>query len=365
MSAPEAVSAPDPVAPVLAAPPRPAGGPRRYLIALAVLAAGVAVIWAGLVALGPQTAWFKVPVVAVGGVAIVRAVGIAGTELRGRNFSAGFALSVAWLVALVLAAIFADLLPLANHNDTSATIGVPGYARPDLFSAHPLGTNNFGLDLLARAIYGARVSLLTVTVTVVLSVVIGGAVGLIAGYFRGRIDVVVGIVADAALAIPALVVLIAFAAVLGPPTSVSEAVVKTSAALVIVGVPTMVRLARANTMVVAQREFVEAARSLGARHRRIIVRELLPNVALPMISYVLVICAVLIVAEGSLSFLGLGLQQPEPSWGNMIAEGGLRDLRNHPHVPLVPGAFMFTTVYALNVISDRARVSWSGREAKL
>lgn len=344
--------------------PRPDRRP-GWPIATAALVAGVAVVWFALVGLGSTTAWVKVPVVAAGGTLIVQAVGIAGRRVRGPGFSAGVALSVAWLTVLVLAALLADVLPLPNHNDTSATIGVRGYARPDLFSAHPLGTNNFGLDLLARAIHGARVSLLTAALTIAISLLIGGAIGMIAGYFRGATDTVVGIVADAALAIPALVVLIAFAAMLGPPTRVPEAVVKTSAALAIVAIPTMIRLARANTLVVAQREFVHAARTLGARDRRIIVREILPNVALPLVSYAFVVSAVLIVAEGSLSFLGLGLQQPEPSWGNMIAEGGLRDLRDHPHVALVPGAFMFTTVYALNVLGDHARAAWSGRQSQI
>lgn len=344
----------------------PAAAPRPPLVIAAMSAvAGVALVWIALTALGTTTAWVKVPLAAAGGALIVHAVGRVGTRVRGAGFQASFALSVAWLVLLVLAAVFADVLPLPNHNDTSSTIGVKGFTRPDLFSSHPLGTNNFGLDLLARAIYGARVSLLTVALTVAVSLMVGGAIGMIAGYFRGAVDTVVGIFADAALAIPALVVLIAFAAMLGPPTHVPEAVFKTSAALAIVGIPTMIRLARANTLVVAQREFIHAARTLGARDRRIIAREILPNVALPLVSYAFVVSAVLIVAEGSLSFLGLGLQQPEPSWGNMIAEGGLRDLRSHPHVALVPGAFMFATVYALNVIGDRARTAWSGREAKI
>lgn len=335
------------------------------LLAAVGAVAGVALLWLALAGMGSASAWAKAPVVAAGGTLIVRAIGRAGRHWRGPNFQASLALSVTWLVALVLAAVFADLLPLRNHNNTSATIGVLGYARPDLFSEHPLGTNNFGLDLLARAIYGARVSLLTVALTVVVSLLIGGAIGVVAGYFRGAVDTVIGIVADAALAIPALVVLIAFAAMLGPPTRVPEAVLKTSTALAIVGIPTMIRLARANTLTVAQREFIHAARTLGARDRRIIVREIVPNVALPLVSYAFVVSAVLIVAEGSLSFLGLGPQQPEPSWGNMIAEGGLRDLRNHPHVALVPGAFMFATVYALNVVGDHARAAWSGREAKI
>lgn len=277
----------------------------------------------------------------------------------------GFWLSAAWLVALGIAAVCADLLPLANASDTSQTTGVAGYAPPDLFSAHPLGTNGFGLDLLARSVYGARVSLLTVAFTIAVSFVVGGGIGMLAGYFRGWVDHLIGVGSDALLVIPALVLLIAFAAVLGPPRTVPEAVLKIGSALAVVGVPTMVRLARANTLVYAQREFVLASRAMGARHGRVLVRELLPNVAMPLLSYAFIVAAVLIVAEGSLAFLGLGLQQPAPSWGNMIAEGGLRQLRQHPHVALVPGAFMFLTVLSLNVVGERARTRWDAREAKL
>ncbi|MFY1638045.1 ABC transporter permease [Solwaraspora sp. WMMB335] len=281
---------------------------------------------------------------------------------RRRRTDLAFWFSACWLVALAGCALLADALPLGNADDTTATIGVAGYARPDLFSANPLGTNGFGLDLLARSIYGARVSLLTVGCTVLVSLLVGGAVGMIAGYFRGWVDVVIGIFADAALVIPALVLLIAFAAVLGPPRTMPEAVLKSGLALAVVGIPTMIRLARANTLVFAQREFVTASRAMGATHTRILLRELLPNVALPLVSYAFIVSAVLIVAEGSLAFLGLGLQQPAPSWGNMIAEGGLRELRRHPHVPLVPGVFMFLTVFSLNIVGERARARWDARE---
>ena len=104
----------------------------------------------------------------------------------------------------------------------------------------------------------------------------------------------------------------------------------------------------------------DAARAAGARRGRILLRELVPNVAGPMLSYAFVVVAVLIVAEGSLAYLGLGLQQPEPSWGNMIAEANLQDLRDHPHVALVPGTFMFLTVYSLNRVGERTRARGSG-----
>ncbi|MFV2020160.1 ABC transporter permease [Micromonospora sp. LOL_023] len=284
---------------------------------------------------------------------------------RRRRVDVAFWLSVCWLIGLTACALLADLLPLGNPDDTTATIGVAGYARPDLFSANPLGTNGFGLDLLARSIYGARVSLLTVGCTVVVSLLIGGLIGMVAGYFRGWVDVVIGVFADATLVIPALVLLIAFAAVLGPPRTVPEAVLKSGLALAVVGIPTMIRLARANTLLFAQREFVTAGRAMGATHARILVRELLPNVALPLVSYAFIVAAVLIVAEGSLAFLGLGLQQPAPSWGNMIAEGGLRELRRHPHVPLIPGVFMFLTVFSLNIVGERARARWDPRDSQV
>jgi peptide/nickel transport system permease protein len=209
------------------------------------------------------------------------------------------------------------------------------------------------------------VSLTTALFAVAVSMVIGVAIGMFAGFYRGWLDAVIGVGTDASLAIPALVLLIAIAAVLGVPKTVPEAIFKEGAALAIVAIPTMIRLARANTIAFANRDFVVASEALGAKKRRILVRHLLPNVMLPIISYAFIIIAVLIVAEGSLAFLGLGLQQPQPSWGNMIAEGTLSVLRQYPHIPLVPGVFMFLTVFSFNRIGERARRAWDPRQAKI
>ncbi len=279
---------------------------------------------------------------------------------RRRRLDPWLAVSLAWLVLLGLAALLADVLPLANYADPTRTLRVAGYAPPNLLSAHPLGTNNFGLDLLSRSIHAARESLLTAFFAAATGMAVGCLVGIPAGYYGGWLDRVVGIVADAGLAVPALLVLVAAAAVLRPPTTVPEAVLKDGAALALVSAPAMIRLARANALTFAQRDFVLAARALGAGDARIILRELLPNVALPMLSFSFILVAELIVAEGALAYLGLGLQEPQPSWGNMIAEGGLTTLRQHPFVPLVPGAFMFLTVYALNRVGQEARARWSG-----
>jgi peptide/nickel transport system permease protein len=241
-----------------------------------------------------------------------------------------------------------------------------GNQQPDLFSSHPLGTNNLALDILARSIYGARVSLLTAAFAVTVSLIVGGAIGMLAGYHRGWFDAGVGLITDTVLAFPALVLLLALATVFGKPHEVPEAILKSGVSLAIVGLPTMVRLSRANTLTFAQREFVLSARSMGAGSTRIVFRELLPNVLLTLVSFGLVLMAVLIVAEGSLSFLGLGLQPPHPSWGNMIAEGQDSNvLKGQPWVPIVPGVFMFITLLCFNRVGEKARRAWDPRDLKL
>jgi peptide/nickel transport system permease protein len=326
---------------------------------------GVVVMYIGLVPMGHVVGIVKVPVVLVSVAFLYLACDRVGKAIRGQLFDTGFWLSLTWLILLVAAAITAALLPLGEYRNASKTIGTPGNLRPDLLSSHPLGTNNISLDLLSRSIYAARVSLGTALFAVVVSIVIGVTIGMLAGYFRGWLDAVVGLLTDTSLAVPALVLLIAIAAVLGVPKSVPEAIVKEGAALAIVGIPTVIRLARANTLALSQREFVLASRALGANNRRILVKHLLPNVMLPIISYAFIIIAVLIVAEGSLAFLGLGLQQPQPTWGNMIAEGTLTVLRTTPHIPLVPGIFMFLTVYSFNRVGERIRRLWDPREATI
>jgi peptide/nickel transport system permease protein len=303
----------------------------------------------------------KVPLVLVAVFLVFKGIdGLLKMRL-GRAFDTGFWLSGTWLVLIVLAAVIADVLPLGDYQNASKTLSVAGYARPDLLSAHPLGTNAFGLDLVARAIYGARETLLTCTLAAVLGLLIGCAIGMTAGYFRGWWERVAGVVTDSLLSFPALLLLLAVVTVLGTARNVPQAVFKDGTGLALLSIPVMTRLARANTLNFAQREFVLAARAVGKTDARIIVGELMPNVLLPMTSYLFILIAGLIVAEGSLAFLGLGLQQPAPSWGNMIAEGGLSTLQRYPFVPLVPGMFMFLTVYSLNRVGQTARMLWTGR----
>jgi peptide/nickel transport system permease protein len=332
---------------------------------LATVGCGAALIWAWLAPLGHAGGVIKVPAVGVGLLVAYRGYRLAGRAIWGSKWDAMFWLSCGWLVCLVAAAVAADVLPLAEHADLGAAMSEPGNARPDLLSGHPLGTNKFSLDLLARSLHGARVSLCTAGLAVIVALVIGGVLGVAAGFVRGWPDRLLGVITDSMLAFPALVFLVALAAVLGTPTSAPEAVIKTGMALGVVAVPVMIRLARANTMAIAQSDFVTASTVLGATRRRIMAGDLVPNVALPLLSYAFVLVAVLIMAEGSLAFLGLGLQPPEPTWGNMIAEGGLKTLTDHPHIPLVPGAFMFATVVSLNLVGERATARWNPRESQL
>lgn len=283
-----------------------------------------------------------------------------GLAKFGPDFDMTFVISCVWLVLIIGAAIIAPLLPLAEYKDTTKTISAPGYAPPNLFSSHPLGTNNFGLDLFSRSIYGARSSLVVAVGAVIIGIIIGGAIGILAGYFGGKVDTVIGVLTNSLLAVPSLILLIALASVLKPNLR------NISFALAALAIPSMIRIARANTLTFSQREFVLAARAMGATRWRVMLRELAPNVALPLASMGMVMISVLIVAEASLSFLGLGIQPPIPTWGNMIAEGQGGVFEKHPFIVLVPGVFLFFTVFAFNIVGEKAQKATGGsREAKL
>jgi peptide/nickel transport system permease protein len=268
-------------------------------------------------------------------------------------------LCITWLVVLMAVAALAPMLPLPEHVNVASALSEPSYQTPRLLSDHPLGTNNYGLDMLSRSIYGARTSLVISLMAVAIGSIVGGAIGVVAGYYRSGIDSVIGIFTNALLAVPPLILLIALGTVLEPKIR------NIAFALALLTIPSMIRLARANTIAFAQREFVLAARAMGATKLRVMARELVPNVVLPVFSMVIVMISVLIVAEASLSFLGLGIQAPEPTWGNMIAEAEGGTLEDYPHIVLVPGAFLFLTVFSFNLLGEKAQKRWDPRSAKL
>lgn len=280
--------------------------------------------------------------------------------VRGRRVDLLLALCATWVIVLGLCALCAPLLPLGEHRDVAATMLDPTYLPPFTYSDHPLGTNGYGLDMLARVIYGARASLTISLMAVTIGLLVGGGIGVVAGFYRRRVDGVIGIFTNALLAVPPLILLIVLATVLEPKVR------NMAFALALLTIPTMVRLARANTIAYSQREFVLAAHTIGATKGRIMLRELVPNVLPPMLSMAVVVISGLIVAEASLSFLGLGIQPPDPTWGNMIAEAEANDtMSQHPFILLVPGSFLFLTVFSFNLLGERAQKRWDPRGAKL
>lgn len=324
-----------------------------------LLAAGLAVAgWAaGTTAL---VTLVRMLVLVAGVLAAIAGLGRLARGVRGRPVDVVFWLGMTWLVLILGSAALAPWLPLGNHDDSVAGLTAPIFAEPGgLGAEYPLGTNNYGLDVLSRAVHGARTSILVALLAVLIGTTVGGLVGMVSGFVRGTTDRVVGVLSNALLAVPPLILLIALGTVLDP------SVRSIAFALSLLTIPSMVRLARANTITVAQREFVLAARALGAGRVRLLLREVLPNVVLPVLSLAVVMISVLVVAEASLSFLGIGIEQPAPTWGNMIAEGQGGVMEDHPYIVVVPGICLFLTVFSFNLLGEKAQQRWDPRSAKL
>lgn len=325
---------------------------RNALLGAALTVVGILLGFAGTTWLRDASMVVRVALVLASVIVFYQGLLRLSRALAGPGFDLSFWLAVFWLVLIIGVALLAPFLPFGEAEDTSKTLLKPPFDRPDLFSDQPLGTNNFGLDMLSRVVNGARASLTVAVVAVVVGVVVGGAIGVVAGYRRGYTDRTVGIFNNTLLAFPPLVLLLALSAVLDPS-------VRTLAiGLSILAIPINVRLARAATMQLSRREFVEAARAMGATRRRILIRELVPNVVPTLISYGMIVVAVMIVAEASLSFLGLGIKQPAPSWGNMIAEGQQGVFEANPHIVLVPGIVLFLTVFSFNLVGEKLHARW-------
>lgn len=246
----------------------------------------------------------------------------------------------AWLVATIVVAVFADSLPLADPYEQNLADMLAG---PSL--QHLLGADSLGRDILARASHALRISLVAGLGSVALGLLVGGAIGVAAGYFRGRVERIAMAAMNIVLAFPPLVLAIAITSGGGP------ALLKVVVAIGVLFVPAFARIARANTLVFREKEFVLAAHAMGMPHRRIIVTEILPNLVPPLLAYALLMVAVAIVAEASLSFLGLSVPPPIPSLGSMIASEQ-RDVLDAPFAVFFPAAALFLTVLALNLLGE-------------
>ncbi len=246
-------------------------------------------------------------------------------------------------LAIVSAAVLAPLL--ATHGVEQMDMR-QRFAGPS--AAHWLGTDNFGRDLWTRMIFGARISLSIALMSVAAAATIGSAVGLIAGYFGGWIDLVLMRIADIFLGFPALVLALAIVAVLGP------GVVNVSLALIVVFWTEYARVVRATTLVLREQAYISAARALGASDARIIFREILPNGVGPIIVLSTLGLGTAILAELALSFLGFGVPPPQPTWGWTLAYG-TRFMRAEPWLSIVAGLAIMLTVLGFNLLGDGLR----------
>jgi peptide/nickel transport system permease protein len=253
---------------------------------------------------------------------------------------------VAFLVILgtVGAALFAPYLPLSDPD----TVDTPNRLKPPLTPGHWLGTDEFGRDLLARLVWGARVSLVAGGATAAVAMLIGVVLGVFGGYYTGWTETVIMRLTDILMAFPYILLAIAIVAGLGP--GLRNAMI----AITIVGFPIYTRLVRGIVLSVREREFVEAARALGSTDRLILVRHIVPQLLSPIIVAFSLDVGAKILATAGLSFLGLGTQPPTADWGSMLATGRQFVILS-PHVVLLPGLAIFVIVLALNLVGDALR----------
>ena len=307
---------------------------------------------AGTMALVSGPMWLRAASSCVGVVLTYQGVRSGVQIVLGRAVDLALYLAVVWVGTLVLLALLVPVLPLGEASDSGKTLGVQALLRPDLFSRHPLGTNNLGLDMFSRVVWGARQSLTTALVAIVLSTIVGGLIGLVAASWSGWVDRATRIGTNVGLAFPPLVLLLVLGAIAG------HSMLGVAFALGVLSVAGLVRIARAETIRFASREHTYVATILGATRWQVVRREVMPPVAMSLVSYAFLTVPLLVVAEAALGYLGLGVRPPTPTWGNMLAEAGSGGIELSPHIVIVPGAVLVGTVFALNLIGQRIRGRW-------
>lgn len=290
-------------------------------------------------------------------------VGASASDLpKKKGWGIGFWLSVVWTVLVFVGSFSAPYLPFVDEPGTFAIANEPK-AGPS--AEHWFGTNGNGDDIFSQVLNGGRTSLIIAGSVVTLGLLSGGLVGMVAGYFRGRTDRIISAVVDTMLAFPALVLALAMISVFASDgATVRPNLPIVIASLSILSVAPLARITRGITLSLAEREFVTAAKTLGAKNWRIIRREILPNLIPPMAVFSLTVIAVVIVAEGALAFLGLSVSAPAPTWGKLIL-AGRPDLETSGHITFFPAGVMFLTILALNYIGDVLQGRFAVREGAL
>lgn len=247
------------------------------------------------------------------------------------------------LLLLVLAAIFAPLVAPYDY----ATQNYDALTQPPS-REHWLGTDDLGRDILSRLIFGSRVALIVGVGAMAIALAIGVSIGSTAGYFGGRVDMALSRVIDALMAFPTLALLITLNAILGGNLLTVVLIIGTTVWA------SYARVSRAEAMSLRERDFVVAARAIGVKNRRIILRHILPNIVGPLIVLASLDVGSIIILESALSFLGLGVKPPTPSWGGMLADGRTY-IRTYPHIAIFPGIAITLTVLAFNLFGDGLR----------
>ena len=281
---------------------------------------------------------------------VARALGI---TLSSTSLNLVIWLPVIWILFLLFAVVFADVLPIYDPTDSDFTALK---VRPS--AEFWFGTDVLGRDIFSRIIYGARISLTVGFLAPVFGMIIGLTLGMVAGYYRGALESAIIGMMDIILAFPNIVLAMCILFFAG--ANMSNLIIVLS----ITSIPSNTRIARASTLVYAKREFVLAARSQGAPNLRILWYEILPNILLPQLVYILSFMSIIIMIEGSLAFLGVGIPPPTPTLGSMIAQG-FPDINTDPHITFLPALILFLTVLSLNLIGDYLRNKFSVRGSAL
>ena len=255
------------------------------------------------------------------------------------------------LVMLALTAIFADVI--ADYDTKVIAQDIKNRLQGPSME-HWCGTDEFGRDIFARLVHGSRVSLVVGLISVSISLLMGGALGAIAGYYGGRVDNVIMRIMDIFLAVPSILLAMTIVAALG------TSLINVMLAIGVSGIPGYARIVRASVMSIKDQEFVEASRAIGAKSPTTIFREILPNCLAPIIVQATLSVAGAILSTASLSFIGLGVQPPIPEWGALISSGR-EFILTYPYLVTIPGCFIALTVFSFNLMGDALRDAFDPR----
>ncbi len=273
--------------------------------------------------------------------------------MTGAGLGLLFWFGLCWFIFIVVLAIIGDFLPLKDPNRISPA----DKYLPILSEGHLLGTDQLGRDMLSRIVEGAQISMFISFVTVAVGISIGGVIGTVVGYLGGWIETITMALVNVMLSFPALLVLLGVIAMAGQSLKIIVIV------FAILAVPGYIRFARASAITLKEQEWVAASEMMGAKKRRIIFRGLIPNVMITLITFGLLALGGVIVAEGVIAFLGVGVPKPQATWGSMISDGNQAFADDIIHIALVPATVMFLTILSLNLVGDGLRRKLQVRES--